>query len=230
MDKRAIYNSINTLIDKLVADNAKLESIFRQALIIANELKDEKFKKWLKHELNGYPLEIEVPEYRLIKVNVKGDLIQETGRRFKKEGVLMPIEYLSKESREMYDKYNLCDGIAKLERFVKKGGMHVNLPYNWIYDFKPFIQGYQIERIWVSVDCSNIIVVLSKSKNILLEFLLEKKEMLGVNEDELVETVVVDKLKPFWDSPPTKGYQALSILVALIGIIVAIILKTLGHI
>ena len=42
---------------------------------LLQDIKDKKIKKWLDNEINGYSKESELPEYRVLEANIKGNFI-----------------------------------------------------------------------------------------------------------------------------------------------------------
>src|SRR5437660_892077 len=67
-------SNITKLIDE-VSDrkNFSLPDVLLKAKVLAHSLKGKKFLTWVNWELDGYPVEVDVPAYRCIKVTLYGD-------------------------------------------------------------------------------------------------------------------------------------------------------------
>mgnify|MGYP000091519300 CR=1 FL=1 len=60
-----IEQDIQSLKEKILNPNVKVSELLREAKIIAHELEDKEFLKWIDRELNGYSENDEVPQYRM---------------------------------------------------------------------------------------------------------------------------------------------------------------------
>ena len=56
-----------------VNSNVKISDLLRKCKILAVRLGSTEFQSWINKELNGYSSEDELPEYRIIEVNSKGN-------------------------------------------------------------------------------------------------------------------------------------------------------------
>lgn len=63
---------IKELIKDLTFDNINLEQALTRAKLIAYKIGDEKFKSWIATELNGYLVDDELPDYRIIRCEIFG--------------------------------------------------------------------------------------------------------------------------------------------------------------
>ncbi|CDZ56050.1 AbiTii domain-containing protein [Neorhizobium galegae] len=57
-----------------ISDAVAVNSLLRKVMLLAHKLDSGLLEDWVKHELNGYPNDIEVPSYRKIPLNFKASL------------------------------------------------------------------------------------------------------------------------------------------------------------
>ena len=67
-----------TLLRELQRDatdpNVDITTLLRKARVLAARLNNAEFESWIKHELNEYPYESDLPEYRVLSVVAKAHL------------------------------------------------------------------------------------------------------------------------------------------------------------
>jgi AbiTii len=64
---------LDEIINAAVDSKQPLPDILRKCLLLGHELKNERLKQWANQELNGYSSGTEVPEYRIIEAEAKGN-------------------------------------------------------------------------------------------------------------------------------------------------------------
>jgi hypothetical protein len=68
-----------TLLQELTRDalhpSVEITGVLRKARVLAARLKNAEFETWIKNELNSYPPDAAVPEYRILTVHSKAHLI-----------------------------------------------------------------------------------------------------------------------------------------------------------
>jgi hypothetical protein len=66
-------NEIVASIQKdILSPEISLSTVLLKAKLLAHTLKNESFKQWVKHEVDGYPNEKDVPDYRIIQTPLLG--------------------------------------------------------------------------------------------------------------------------------------------------------------
>jgi len=104
-----------TLLQDIVAsatqDNCDLPSLLRKALVLAARLRNDELKSWLGYELNGYPTESLVPDYRRAETISYGFFAD----RFIGQATLqVPLSVLPEQFREKYKTVALQNPINAL--------------------------------------------------------------------------------------------------------------------
>lgn len=63
------------IIIELIKDEINVVQAMDILNLLLQDIKDKKIKKWLENEINGYIKENELPEYRILEANIKGNYI-----------------------------------------------------------------------------------------------------------------------------------------------------------
>jgi hypothetical protein len=66
---------LRQLQDDAVNSQVDMTTLFRKARVLAARLKNPEFEQWIKHEMDGYPEEANLPAYRILRVDSKAYLI-----------------------------------------------------------------------------------------------------------------------------------------------------------
>ena len=69
MGEITLLTEIQTL---LTTPEVDLATVLRKALILASRLGNQEFKEWVQSELQGYPGEAPVPDYRVLHLQSVG--------------------------------------------------------------------------------------------------------------------------------------------------------------
>ena len=63
------------IIIDLINNEINIEQAFEALDFLLEDIKDKKIKKWLDNEINGYKDLNDIPSYRILQANIKGDYI-----------------------------------------------------------------------------------------------------------------------------------------------------------
>lgn len=100
---------------KIIIELIKDEISVVQAMDILNlllqDITDKKIKKWLDNEINGYNSKDKIPEYRIVKTNLKGNF-NAGGYQFTKQDI--PIK---PECAKEYLTINVLSSIYEISQF-----------------------------------------------------------------------------------------------------------------
>lgn len=108
---------IQELQDDIVDSKTNLSSILRRAKVLAYDLKNEEFKKWVDNELNGYSNEKEIPDYRKTLAYNFGDFIDSFGRQVKNAPI--PTLNLPEPIKKFADDLIFYNGVRALESLIE---------------------------------------------------------------------------------------------------------------
>src|SRR5262245_5911383 len=106
-----------------------LATLLRRCLVLASRLGSQPAIDWINWELEGYPNEVQVPDYRKLSLIIKANLI-DLGRRA--EGWTVPTAFLG-ENPDNWTKLDYRSGVGEIEHFLKQSNSTIcfsmgNLP------------------------------------------------------------------------------------------------------
>jgi len=107
----SLFDEIQTEI----LSTASLSTVLRKAKVLAYRLKNQEFKDWIEHELNGYDNVDSLPKYRRISTHSTGDFLNPG---WKMKGVPIPPNNIPREIREFINEVNMKQGIKELEALL----------------------------------------------------------------------------------------------------------------
>jgi hypothetical protein len=172
-----------SLFDEIQAEilsTASLSTVLRKAKVLAYRLKNQEFKDWIEHELNGYDNVDFLPKYRRISTHSKGDFLNPG---WKMKGVPIPPNNIPREIREVINEVNMKQGIKELEGLLDtlKGSGSDTLGVPW----PPNLLHSLSERVFADTAClgawrvitkGQITAIIENTRNRLLTFILELGE------------------------------------------------------
>ena len=157
-----------------------LETTLKRTLLIAHDLKNEKLKEWVKNELYGYPVEANLPKYRIISGYLK--ISYASGyQRISNQPIDSSI--LPKNMQE-FTNYHCKDGISSINEAIHSNNqLIVPLP-----DLIPFIKKpnslISILDLYIDLPQSAFIRIIDCVSRELMDILLKIDSEFG-NLDNL---------------------------------------------
>jgi len=156
-----------------VDSKGDLGTLLRKCKILGARLGSKPLEDWLIWESNGYPENIEVPDYRIWPLEVKGHFSGPFGSGIRNAPI--PWFCLPEKARDEYQGYKYRLSIANIESAVqrkKEGTLHVStgdlafaLGTN-VYQYQNCIQA------WAEFSIVNLIELLNTVRNRILDFTL----------------------------------------------------------
>ncbi|WP_080058942.1 AbiTii domain-containing protein [Spirosoma aerolatum] len=188
MNKEQIAEWIDGIIRDLTDKDKTLEDCLRKTLVLSFKLKNDRLKTWVESELNGYASEELLPDYRLVGLEIWGNLAQPTyggiiTRRASLHFQGSPHPYLVK----LQEGYPLLSTVASLESILRPLGdnhgsyLTFNLSPHILKALEKLYDGWIIEKAWIQLSEFTITAVLSQVKTNLLQFLLVLSDELGTD-------------------------------------------------
>lgn len=163
--------SISCLLNGLLEDAYNPEinilTVLRKAKLLACELGDHDFSRWIDYELKGYPDGEYVPDYRIVTTPSKFCYISGT---HKVDNQSLPIKLIP----ENYHELHVTDGLATLIEYAKYGEETLCIPYPSEFYAKYSkvlsVEVYNIKRI---VRKADFIQIIENVKDRIINFLIE---------------------------------------------------------
>lgn len=163
-----------------IVSSASLSAVLRKAKVLAYRLKNQEFKDWIEHELNGYENKQALPEYRKIQTHSNGNFLNSA---WKVSDAPIPPNNIPAEFREFATEVNMFQGIKELEALLETldNAKTDTLSEPWPANLLPLLN----ERVYANMLCmgawkvitkGNIAGIIENTRNRLLSFILELTE------------------------------------------------------
>ena len=176
-------------IIELATDNKQsITVLLRTCVILAHSLKNEPLKAWANKELNGYGVDDELPPYRMLKANAKGHFSGYGGGQLRNWQIAPAV--LEAEHRHWATETPLAHSIGTYED-LSKNKPNATLESPWdpnlvlYYQTRLPIKGYFLTSAWQDISTSDIVGVLDKVRNRVLNMALELRSEIGKADADL---------------------------------------------
>lgn len=196
---------INTLIEDFAGDRVSISIALSMSKVIAKRLGIENFSSWVTNELNDYPLDSTVPEYRKFPCQIKGEVMDAYGR--KSTGVILDVTRLNEQLDFDLYKHEEKQSIQNIEYVLSKSDGHyvgVPFPQNIVRGIPLGDRTVTLLSAYKEVPKSDVNEILIQVKQRLLDLLLEIEskypevaktdKALNKDEVELVSNMVTYNL------------------------------------
>ncbi len=177
-----ISQEIELLKNEIVKSDSKLSDLLRKTKIIAQEINDEKFLKWIEKELNGYNKNDKVPEYRI----VEGEPMGWNPRRG-----WIPFIHEDPKTQELLSKRIVSQSTGELENLVESEEKPNNLrmPYPEEIQVKFSKSVGLTTKFILFIPSVAIYRILNSVRNKLLDWVIEvDRKYGGVSSVDIIKT------------------------------------------
>lgn len=100
----------------LLRDNSDIAPILLKFRLLAAKLGSHPLQEWVKHEIEGYPDGVDVPEYRKLQVGYKGHFSGPFGSGIKNAPI--PNYLIEKYAGKQWSEYELRQSIAVVDQLI----------------------------------------------------------------------------------------------------------------
>lgn len=163
---------VTEIIDLLSSDNPSLTNALFKAQVLAHRLGENELKQWVSNELKGYPIDCDVPSYRIAHVTIQGTITD--GHTYRHDFVI-PMMKVNSEIREKLEVCKFVESIAALERWASVGKEYgkVVAPEFFPHLRSGLSKAYSIERAVGIFNVGAVSQVLAEVRSRLLEMALQ---------------------------------------------------------
>jgi len=174
---------------KIIIELIKDEITVVQAIDILNillqDIKDKKIKLWLNNEINGYEKDEEVPEYRVVKTNIKGNYI--AGRyQCKNQNIPIRPEFI-----EEYSKVKITSSVHDILQFSiaeKENNNHcLMIPLHALLADQISLVNGEVISAYRELSIYAHTNILKKIKNKVLKIFIELEKKYGNLDDYYID-------------------------------------------
>ncbi len=178
---------LDEIITVLGNEQASLTDALLKTKILLHQIGKKELIEWVNNELNGYPDEAEIPQYRVLRSIVLANF---ANLRFRAEAHPIPLGHLDAEKRKWLESTCMRDPLTVLQQMCASNeGMMRHIPMELHFGLrKGLAHGIEIERAWCHISSHDIAGILFQVRSRLLDFLLELKETLGETTELRIAT------------------------------------------
>jgi hypothetical protein len=161
--------------DGAISSTVPITELLRLCQVLGSRIGSDEVGEWVQNELNGYPVDAELPEYRVLRGLAMGHFIGPGGSGLR--NATLPASNLPEELRHWAERIDYRHPISALEAL---GGLDKskNVHFGWPGDLvalvqQDFYQHLALAQAWLSVPhigCQNAV---ESVRNRVLTFVLE---------------------------------------------------------
>jgi hypothetical protein len=116
---------LSEIQSQLVDGNTPIGPILMKARLLAAKLGSDDLEEWVKHEAEGYPQGIDVPDYRNLGMSISGSFDFGFGKRLNNAPI--PSIIVQQVAGEEWSQLKLRDSAASIDAIVSSGvGMQLD--------------------------------------------------------------------------------------------------------
>ena len=175
--------------------NADIIVLLRKCKVLAARLGNSDFKSWVEYELNGYPSKDDLPQYRILKVQSRGNFSGPFGSGYK--NVLIPPRCLPKEWRDLVTRAYLTESISAYNALLQnKPDEDKKLMSHWPADLLPEVEVFEdtvCYAAWREIPPNSIVSFIDTVKNKILDFVLKIEEIDPKAGDGLPDSKILSE-------------------------------------
>lgn len=176
---------LRTIQDGAVSADVLVGELLRRCQVLAARQKIPDLNTWVHNELNGYPEDAELPNYRVLSGLAMGDFMGPFGRAIRNS--VLPASNLPDALRHWAREAQFRQPIATLEEIARRNEDHLRCA--WPGDLivkvqRDFYEDMALAQAWLSISKSSIIGAIESVRNRILTFALEAEsvvELDGIN-------------------------------------------------
>lgn len=153
--------------------NSDLGTLLRKCKILAARLGSQPLEDWLVWESNGYPDNIDVPEYRVWSLQVKGHFAGGFGSGMRNAPI--PLIFIPEEARKSYERYECRLSIASVEMTLatnKVGMVQVSTSDLAMALGTQVYQDQNCLQAWAEFSTAHFVELVNTVRNRILDFSL----------------------------------------------------------
>lgn len=166
---------LKDIIAEATAKATDVPRMLRLCMVLASKLKHEPLRAWVKHELEGYPPDAVLPDYRVLMVRNKGQFM---GVNY--QGVLdIPVSILPASLQSAYSNAELRQSIGECSHLAsastdKDAGVLIPWPVELALKYASgYVSHGQCLKAWKELSSAELAGMMDKVKTKVLAFALD---------------------------------------------------------
>ncbi|SUI69419.1 AbiTii domain-containing protein [Shewanella morhuae] len=173
----------------LISDQPNLGGILLKLRLLAARLGSDILGDWVKHEMSGYPAEVELPEYRVVGVSFKGTFSGPFNSGIKNAPI--PSALVSKHAGEHWTNHRVREGIAAIDDLVKgaqeSGSLGLDCSNLILLLQGKIYEDYACNDITGTISRSSLVQIQNEVKSRALELTIELEKSIPAAAEIILE-------------------------------------------
>ena len=174
---------LDQIITTLSDTNGSLADALLKTKVLLHQIGRKDLVPWVNNELKGYPDDSEVPDYRVVSMEVRGQL---TSIAWQMSDYLLPIMHLTPKQRKNLTSFEMKSSVQVIEEAVNngKGKLVRHLPTEYTGQFQKVLTGgVNVISAWCEINMQGVQNILAEVRSRLLDFVLELRDVVGTDAD-----------------------------------------------
>ena len=188
----------------LISDEPNLGSVLLKLRLLAARLGSDILGEWVKHEMSGYPKDMELPDYRIVTVSYKGSFSGSFNSTINNAPI--PTWIVEKHAGEHWVNHRVREGVATIDDLVKScqksGSLGIDSSNLILMLQGKIYEGYSCNAIKGSISRSSLVQIQNEVKNRVLELTIELEKsipaateiVLSPNKDSNIDEQEVSRI------------------------------------
>jgi len=155
-----------------------MSTLLRKCAVLAARLDNTDFQVWVNHELNGYPDNVALPEYRVLAAPANGHLAGPFGSGY--QNITIPVAVMPEGFEEFAKNVHLHQPISAVESLAAEptGGGELSCPWPGnligLMQLKgKFAKGLVLYGAWQNVGRAQLVGLIDTVRNRVLDLVLK---------------------------------------------------------
>jgi hypothetical protein len=188
----------------LISDEPNLGSVLLKLRLLAARLGSDILGEWVKHEMSGYPKDMELPDYRIVAVSYKGSFSGAFNSAINNAPI--PTWLVEKHAGEQWVNHRVREGVAAIDDLVKScqdsGGLGIDASNLILMLQGKIYENYACNDIKGSISRSSLVQIQNEVKSRALELTIELEKsipaateiVLSPNKDSNIDEQEVSRI------------------------------------
>jgi hypothetical protein len=167
----------------LLSGEADIAPILLKFRLLAAKLGSGPLQEWVKHELEGYPTDADVPDYRVLSVSYRGTFSGPFGSGI--QNAQIPTYLIEKFAGESWATFQMRQSVAAVDELVKEsqGNLHINASNLILLLQGKVYEGYACNDVTGTIGVAQLKEIQHAVRSRILELLIElEKAVPGASQ------------------------------------------------
>lgn len=165
---------VEEIIELLGSGQTNLTEALFKTKILLHKLGEKELLEWVDGELKGYPNSDSLPDYRILKVTLRGNV---SNGAYRHTAQILPTMHLDDKYKSRLKFTHLTQSIAVIVELSKQEKLQTVIPPEMYHLLSQGIgNGYDIENAWGEPSAGAMTQIITEVTSRLLDFVLALSE------------------------------------------------------